>query len=162
MVRSREAETICRLSAEKDTLDVSEARGRPEAAEPYCCSRLYCRIILQQSTAATTPLRSVVLTHLRTSPVCPTNFLVVKPVFKSHNLKVLSQLDDKANCPSEEMAISETKWLCPCRIFLGNPKEDSSLVNCQTMMVLSTISQCLLHKTHPLKRSRSCLGSLKR
>jgi hypothetical protein len=76
-------------------------------------------------------------TYERTSPVCPTNFLVVKPVFKSHSLKVLSQLADKANCPSEEMAMSETKWLCPCRIFFGKPNEDSSRVNCQTMIVLS-------------------------
>ena len=138
MVRSREAETICRLSAEKDTLGVSAVQVKEVKRRVGCSSTSTAETADVAATAATSPLRSVMLTHLRTSPVCPTNFLVVKPVFKSHNLKVLSQLDDKANCPSEEMAISETKWLCPCRIFLGNPKEDSSLVNCQTMMVLST------------------------
>lgn len=138
MVRSREAETICRLSAEKDTLGVSAVLVRRVNGELAAAAPATAETAGVAATAATSPLRSVVLTHLRTSPVCPTNFLVVKPVFRSHSLKVLSQLDDKANCPSEEMAISETKWLCPCRIFLGNPKEDSSLVNCQTMMVLST------------------------
>lgn len=35
--------------------------------------------------------------------------------------------------------MSETKWLCPCKIFLGKPMEFASLprVNCQTMIVLS-------------------------
>lgn len=69
--------------------------------------------------------------------MCPTNFLVVKPVLRSHSLKVLSQLAERANWPSDEMAMSETKWLWPWRIFLGKPKEESSRVNCQTMMVLS-------------------------
>lgn len=67
MVRSREAETICRLSAENETD--------------------------------------------KTSPVCPTNRRAVSPVFKSHNRRVLSHEAERANCPSEEMTTSETKWL---------------------------------------------------
>lgn len=50
-------------------------------------------------------------THERTSPVWPTNFLVVKPVLRSHNLRVWSQEEERANWPSEEMATSDTKWL---------------------------------------------------
>lgn len=67
----------------------------------------------------------------------PTNFLVVKPVLRSQSLNVLSHEDESANCPSDEMTTSETKWLWPCRIFLGKPKDESSRVSCQTMMVLS-------------------------
>lgn len=120
-------------------------------------------------------------THLRTSPVWPTNFLVVKPVFKSHSLRVLSHEDERANCPSDEMAMSETKWLWPWRIFLGKPNDESSRVNCQTMMVLSGghqyVFQAQVHfttrsladkagalllarsLTHPARQSRSCPGS---
>lgn len=55
----------------------------------------------------------------RTSAVCPTNLLVVVPEAKSQRRKVLSQEEERANWPSEEMTMSETKWLCPCRILFG-------------------------------------------
>ena len=110
MVRSREAETICRLSAEKETL--------------------------------------------RTSPVCPTNFRVVNPVFKSQSRRVLSQEEERANWPSEEIETSETKWLCPWRIFLGKPKEFSSRESCQTMTVLSIKNVSSLFPFHHPSRLR--------
>jgi hypothetical protein len=69
--------------------------------------------------------------------VWPTNFLVVKPVFKSQSRRVLSHDEERQNWPSEEMTTSETKWLWPCRIFFGKPKALSSRVSCQTMTVLS-------------------------
>ena len=50
----------------------------------------------------------------------------------------MSHEDERANWPSDEMAMSETKWLWPWRIFLGKPNDESSRVSCQTMMVLST------------------------
>jgi hypothetical protein len=76
-------------------------------------------------------------THERTSPVWPTNLRVVKPVLRSQRRRVLSQDEERANWPSEEMTTSETKWLWPWRIFLGKPKLPSSRVSCQTMTVLS-------------------------
>lgn len=57
----------------------------------------------------------------RTSLVCPTNVRVVFPACKSHNLRVWSQDPERANCPSEDMTTSDTKWLCPCRRFLAVP-----------------------------------------
>merc|ERR1712230_25966 len=60
----------------------------------------------------------------RTSFSCPTKRRVVRPVFKSHRRRVPSQEPDKANCPSEEMTTSWTKW-------------PSSRVSCHTMTVLS-------------------------
>lgn len=71
----------------------------------------------------------------------PTNLRVVRPVFRSQRRRVLSHEDERANWPSDEMTTSETKWLWPWRIFLGKPKEDSSRVSCQTMMVLSVRCQ---------------------
>lgn len=55
----------------------------------------------------------------RTSEVCPTKRRVVAPVLRSHRRSVLSHDDESANCPSDEMTTSETKWLWPWRIFLG-------------------------------------------
>merc|ERR1719383_872968 len=73
IVRSREPETICLLSAEKATL--------------------------------------------RTSFVCPTNLRVVVPIVKSQRRRVLSQDPERANCPSDDMTTSETKWLWPVKHF---------------------------------------------
>ena len=107
MVRSREAETICRLSAEKETLlSKCEFRTTGYPDSPY--SQAQYDVIARGGYEFGTKNG---ITYERTSPVCPTNFLVVKPVFKSQSLKVLSHDEDRANCPSEEMAMSETKWL---------------------------------------------------
>ena len=40
---------------------------------------------------------------------------------KSHSRRVLSQDPESANCPSELMTMSETKWLCPLRARLAMP-----------------------------------------
>lgn len=56
-----------------------------------------------------------------TSLLCPlNNFLVVK-VFKSHNLKVLSQLDEITKLLSFEISTLETKCECPFNDFPGFP-----------------------------------------
>merc|ERR1711939_458101 len=73
----------------------------------------------------------------RTSFSCPTKRWVVRPVFKSHRRRVPSQEPDKANCPSEEMTTSSTKWPWPRSAFLGYPYLPSSRVSCHTMTVLS-------------------------
>lgn len=66
IVRSRDPDTICLLSAEKETE--------------------------------------------RTSLVWPTKVRVVLPVDSSHSRRVLSQEEDRAYAPSEEMTQSETMW----------------------------------------------------
>lgn len=48
---------------------------------------------------------------VNTSLVCPKNILMVFPVLKSHNLKVLSQEEEITKQFSYERARSETKWL---------------------------------------------------
>lgn len=87
----------------------------------------------------------------------PTNFLVVKPVLRSHRRRVLSHEDERANCPSDEMAMSETKWLWPWRIFLGKPKDESSRVSCQTMMVLSTGDCVVSSRLHSMNQALAML-----
>merc|ERR1719334_2249328 len=77
MVRSREPDTICLLSAENATL--------------------------------------------RTSFVWPTNLLVVVPIVRSQRRRVESHEPDKANCPSEDSTMSDTKCPCPLRALCGTP-----------------------------------------
>lgn len=47
--------------------------------------------------------------HVKTSPVCPKNYLVVTPALKSQSLKVLSHDDERQNALSFDKARSETK-----------------------------------------------------
>lgn len=53
----------------------------------------------------------------------------------------MSQDPERANCPSEEMTTSETKWLCPVSERTGRPIGPSStgatLSTSQTRIVLS-------------------------
>lgn len=76
---------------------------------------------------------------LKTSLVCPVNYLVVFPVFKSHNLKVLSHDEEIKYELSFEIAKSETKWLCPVKLLNGTPYFPSlfSLKRFQIIKVLS-------------------------
>lgn len=48
---------------------------------------------------------------VKISLVCPKKVLVVFPYLKSHNLKVLSQLDEMTKQFSYDKAKSDTKWL---------------------------------------------------
>jgi len=57
----------------------------------------------------------------KTSLVWSTKILLVLPVLKSHNLRVLSHELDKAYMLSWERATSETKWPCPVRDLNGTP-----------------------------------------
>jgi hypothetical protein len=103
----------------------------------------------------------------RTSELWPTNRRVVCPVLRSQRRRVWSQEAERANWPSEEITISETKWLCPCKIRFGYPYVSSSRVNCQTMIVLSVCDIYYQNgagcedKYHG-RQSGSCLGSLRR
>lgn len=63
---------------------------------------------------------------VNTSFECPQNYLVVKPVLKSHNLNDLSHDDEIKKLLSYDNAISLTKWLCPVIYFNGYPYKFSS------------------------------------
>jgi hypothetical protein len=58
---------------------------------------------------------------VKTSLVCPLNYLVVLPDLKSHNLKVLSHDDEIKKLLSYDKEISLTKWLCPVIYLNGYP-----------------------------------------
>merc|ERR1712023_389668 len=77
----------------------------------------------------------------RTSLSCPTKRRgvrrVVRPVLRSQRRRVPSQEPERANCPSDEITTSWTKWPWPRRAFLGLPYLPSSPVICQTITVLS-------------------------
>merc|ERR1711918_196059 len=55
----------------------------------------------------------------RTSFSWPTKRRVVRPVLRSHRRRVPSHEPERANCPSDEITTSCTKWPCPRRAFLG-------------------------------------------
>lgn len=78
-------------------------------------------LIVRSLAPETICLLSALKLTERTSLVCPTKRRVVAPVLRSHRRKVLSHEEERANCPSDEMTTSETKWLCPWRIFFGYP-----------------------------------------
>lgn len=72
-----------------------------------------------------------------TSPWWPSNLVTVWPVATDHNLKVLSQEPESAYWPSGVNWQSWTMWEWPLKAFFAIPYWFSSLVNCQTIKVLS-------------------------
>lgn len=75
-------------------------------------------IVLSRDPETICRLSALKLT-LSTSDVWPMKLRVVSPVFKSQRRSVWSQDEESANWPSEEMTMSDTKWLCPWRIRFG-------------------------------------------
>ena len=82
-------------------------------------------------------LLSVAKHETKTSLVCPLNNCLVLNVFKSHNLRVLSQLDEITKLLSFEILTDETKCECPFRLLKGFPTFLSAF-----LISLSELSLC--------------------
>ena len=92
---------------------------------------------------------------LVTSFVCPTNLVVVTPLFKSHNLKVLSHEEERANSPSELKVRSETKCPCPLKLLTS-----STIIVLFHFDLMYQLSFALLHQKHFLFVHQSYLKFL--
>ena len=128
MVLSRDPDTICRLSAEKATLNTSFLWSLNLRVVLPLFLLLFCLgIVICQKE------ESIYETH-----VCRW----VTHWVKSQSRRVPSHEPDKQNWPSDEMTASDTKWLWPLSALYGVPHDDSSLFNFQTMSVLSVCCCC--------------------
>jgi hypothetical protein len=111
-----------------NSLSASQHNTSPSTHHSECPSSLisnlhspsvFQSLIVRSRLPDTICLLSALKLTDKTSEVWPMKRRVVSPVFRSHRRRVWSQDEERANWPSEEMTMSETKWLCPWRMRLG-------------------------------------------